>query len=188
MVAGALGMASCEGDQGEIGPKGDSADAEASTFGNIELTVSGVDLNGDQFTKVVDYKYLVDNYPTSIWYWGEGERYFNISRAYKIEAPDARVNWSDNQIEFIIKESNGGLSLIQASIRTQLIVNNTLVDYGWYHIYSSSNDVDNMVMSNYSFDEKTGALRFDFTYFTEESGSRVDFAGKVDAKVFKRDW
>ncbi|MBT1704667.1 collagen-like triple helix repeat-containing protein [Chryseosolibacter indicus] len=88
-------FSACEGDQGEPGPagaqgeqgtKGDKGDAgegfeDATSLGNIKVTVEGIDPKGNTFSKQLDFKYsLPDLDLSSVYFDGETEKGFNVAR------------------------------------------------------------------------------------------------------------
>lgn len=187
MVAVAIGFTSCEGDQGEIGPKGDPGDEEAASFGNIEVTISGVDANDEEYTAVLDFKYLPDNYPSSTWHPADGGgRYFSVSREFRIDATSfGRVNARGSTADLYLYEKDGKLELREGWLSARFVVRNAFIDFSTY-VDGAGDQIDNLVFSNYSFDEKTGALKFNFTYTEgDESSDSVRIDGKVDVKVYK---
>lgn len=200
MMALAIGFSACEGDQGEIGPKGDpgaqgeqgpageKGDAEATSFGAVVLTITGVDPKGNDFTEVVNYPYLPDNDPySSGWFVAPGtDLGFWIQRETKLSANTAgRVSASDYSVDLYVELVEDKLALNRFSFATTVIVGNA------YHMISASLDssapnAQDFVISNYAYNEATGALKFDFAYsYTDYSGNTVQLSGQVDVLVYE---
>jgi Collagen triple helix repeat (20 copies). len=208
MVAVSIGFTACEGDQGEIGPKGDPGakgdqgaqgpqgpkgdqgergDKEATSFGNVELTISGVDGRGNAYEEVLDFKYLLDEHPQYSYYYENNdlnEKYFYIGREYKISG----------------KTNAGGRDALSAMmLNVNLIEDELVLDYfGFSALFVSgssynqtgtdvdydSDNVDDFVISNYSFNQETGELSFDFTFNYEQFAEPVELTGKVNVLVY----
>lgn len=206
MVALAVGFTACEGDQGEIGPKGDpgaqgeqgipgeqgpkgeGGDIEAASFGNVQLTISGVDLKGQAYTEVVDYKYLPDNHlGYSSWYRNGAEKLsFEVMREHRVEAKDnGRSKAMGNVAELLVAQVDGELVLNRFMFQAMIIVGNAFVNVS-DHVDAIDTESENFVISNYSFNEETGALTFDFTYSFQDYGDNtVELSGKVNVKVYE---
>lgn len=211
MMVLAIAFTACEGDQGEIGPKGDpgskgdqglqgdkgdkgdqgapgqNGDAEAASFGNIEFTISGEDGDGETISKTLDFKYLPYNDPSySIWFEnGDGHKVFQIMREHKISAPtNGRPDDMGNMVGLSLVHDGTDLVLDQFQFGTMLIINNTL-GYINHHVSATDEGSENFVISDYSFNEETGALKFNFTYFFDDGdGGIVEISGKVDVLIY----
>lgn len=183
MVALAVVFTGCEGEEGKMGPSGD---AEAASFGSVVLTISGTDWKGNPYSEVLDFKYLgYELAGSSSWYRNDNGRSFSISRDYKIEAKSGgRQKSVATGVTINVSEVNGELVPDEFIMDATFIVGNALVDESVFML-SGDFDGENFVISNYTFDEKTGALKFDFTLFKEREGKRLEIAGKVDVKVYE---
>lgn len=183
MVATAVGITSCQ--DGEVGPKGEKGGAESTTFGNVELTISGVTSTGDSYSEVVDFKFLSGDDPyNSAWAWRDLDlREINLSREYIVEAkPDGRTN-AASDLTLNLYEIEGRITLDYFQFGATLIVGDTFERVGT-QVSFSDDDYDNFVMSNYSFNDRTGVIKFDFSYFWDAPEGRTNIAGKVNAKVY----
>jgi hypothetical protein len=208
MVALSIGFTACEGDQGEIGPKGDPGakgdqgaqgpqgekgdqgemgDKEAASFGNVELTISGTDTKGNAYEEVLDFKYLLDEHPEySYWYEDEdsGEKIFLIGREYKISGK-TNAGGRDvlSPLMLNVKLVDDELVLSYFGFSATFIVGSTYHQTGW-EVDSSSDGAEGFVISNYSFNEETGELSFDFTVTYDQFGEPVELTGKVNVLVY----
>ena len=211
MLVAAMGLTACEGDQGEIGPKGDpgskgdqgvqgekgakgdqgvpgqDGQSESASFGNVEFTVSGVDMYGEQYSEVLDFKYLPnDDVSGSYWYEnGDGEKVFRFGRQRKISAPtNGRPEVMDNIVEMAMVQVGDDLVLDYFSFGTVIIVKNSL-SHIHHYVESYDENAKNFAISNYSFDEATGALKFDFSYsYDDGDDENVEISGKVDVIIY----
>lgn len=211
MLVASMGLTACEGDQGEIGPKGEpgskgdqgvqgekggkgdqgvpgqDGNSESASFGNVEFTVSSVDEDGEEFSQVLDFKYLPYSDPSnSYWYEnGDGEKVFRFGRERKISAPtNGRADVMDNTVEMAMVQIGDDLVLDYFSFGTVIIVKNSL-SHIHHYVESYDENGKNFVISNYSFDEATGALKFDFTYsYADSNDESVEISGKVDVIVY----
>ena len=205
MVILAIGFTACEGDQGEIGPKGDAGaqgekgtqgeqgipgekgNTEGTSFGNIELTVSGVDMRDEAFTEVIDFKYLPYNDPShSIWYNdGNDNMTFSILREYKVAAKtNGRTQDMGNVVKLEFSKVGDDLVLDNFSYSTSIIVNNSLI-YVYDYVSGMEDDAENFIISGFSYNETTGALKFNFTYSYDDGEEQREFSGKVDVIVYE---
>jgi hypothetical protein len=215
MVVVAIGFTSCEGDQGEIGPKGDQGtqgekgtqgtqgvqgvqgaegvdgqhgDSEAASFGNIELTVTGVDIHGDDFTEVVDFKYLPYNdLYNSMWYVdGDDNKRFSIRREFKVAAKtNGRGQDSGNNADFNLSVVDGELVLENFYFSATVIAGNSMLSL-YDEVYSGNVEDRNFVITDYAYDEAKGTLKFNFTYsYTDYNDQPVTISGKVNVIVYE---
>lgn len=207
MLVIALGFTACEGDQGEIGPKGDpgaqgeqglegdqgpqgeKGDTEATSFGNVALTISGVDLHDEAFTEVVDFKYLPYNDAFgSSWYEHDedGNRTFRIQREYKIAAKaNGRSQDTGNTIELNLSQVGSDLVLNDFNFSATVIVGNSLVYVNTY-VNSTDDEGKNFIISDYSYDEANGTLKFNFTYsYIGYNDEPVELSGTVNVIAYE---
>lgn len=205
MLALAVGFTACEGDQGEVGPKGDSGAqgepgvpgaqgpqgepgaTESTSFGNVELTISGVDHEGEAYNEVLDFKYLAyDDVYSSVMHEYEGnKRSFHFSREYKPAAnPNAKTEASaNNRMSLDLNENDGvivpGHFFVEANILNGRKIINFYLTREQYELE------DTFTVTDFSYDEATGALKFNFIYSEEDgNGEILEIKGKVDVIVY----
>lgn len=198
LMALAVGFTSCEGDQSEIGPKGDQGEpgaqgpqgpqgepgsTEATSFGNVELTISALDYDGNAYTKVLDFKYLgVDDLSSSSTSkYDENRRGFYVGREYKPTAnPSAKVEASmGNMMGLSLMEIDGAARLDHLYIEVAFPNDRKIIRF--YFVREGYELEDKYSVSDYSYDEATGALKFNFIYTDEE----IEIKGKVDVIVYE---
>ncbi len=208
MMLLAIAFSACEGDQGEIGPKGDQGlqgekgdkgdqgdkgdpgkdgDLEAASFGNIEITVSGIDDAGAEFTEVLDYKYLIDHdLAASVWTKPNGEetadRMFVVAREYKPSVPtNSRAESRGNVAMMVFGIVDGEYVLEQFDLEAAFISNNSVK---WVS-YRADDDDGETIFSNFSFDESTGKLHFEFTSTgVDYKDDPIEITGVADVNVY----
>lgn len=209
MLALTIGFTACEGDQGEIGPKGDTGaqgepgvpgaqgpqgeagGTEATSFGNVELTVSGVRPNEDfsdviDFTEVIDYKYIVNSMPSSFVFGDSEEKQFYLLREFRVSAKEnARTQdyYDLNTLAFSFSEIDGEIEVDFLHFSATLIDQNTMFMVG--NEFESSELENDFEVTDYSYDETTGAVKFNFTYSYEEGDDTFEVSGKVNVTVYK---
>lgn len=201
MMALAVGFTACEGDQGEVGPKGDPGAqgepgaqgpqgpqgepgaTEATSFGNVELTISGRDYDEEAYTQVLDFKYLLDDnvYSSQTYVYGENKRNFYIGREYKAAAtPNAKVEASmGNMVSLNLTENDGVVTLGNFYIEANFL-NGRIIVY-FYFVREAYELEDKYSVTDFSYDEATGELKFNFIYTDEE----LEIKGKVDVIVYE---
>lgn len=195
MLAAAVGLTACEGDEGQIGPKGDKGDqglpgkdaeTESASFGNIEMTVSGTDYNGNSYSQLWDFKYLPYNdIYSSYWYEEDDYRAFYFGRERKISAPEnGRTKDMGNTAYITVKQIDGQFVLDRFSFGTTLLANNT-ISYIYHSVYGDEDNAENFIISNASFNESTNKLQFDFSYsYVDYDDNDVTITGKVNVIVY----
>lgn len=215
MVVLAIGFTACEGDQGEIGPigndgtqgeqgvpgdqggQGDQGDqgvagqdgsTEAQSFGNVALTVSGVDMHGDDFTEIVDFKYLPYNDAgNSVWYIdGNDNKHFYIRREFKVVAKtNGRPSSSGNTLDFSFSEVDGELVLDYSNFSANIITGNSLL-YINGEVDTEDMEDKGFTVTNYSYNAATGAVKFDFTYsYLGYNEEMIEISGNVNVIVYE---
>ncbi len=211
MLALTIGFTACEGDQGEIGPKGDTGAQgapgepgapgeqgprgeaggdEATSFGNVELTVSGVRPNADftemiDFTQVIDYKYIFNNTPISIVSGTDEEKHFYLIREFRVSAKgNARTqDFGGNILEIEISEIDGEVKVDHLAFSAFLIDQNEI--FFIQHGLDSDDTENSLEISDFSYNATTGALKLNFIYSYEEEDNTFEVSGKVDVIVYK---
>ena len=206
LFAFALTFVACEGDQGEPGPagaagaqgdKGDKGDAGAgldqtTDYGNITATVEGTipsEAGGD-FTFTQDFKFAPDN-ADGIWFsevWaGEGdERYFYVERYAGILEHDG------NYIEIRFTENNGTISNVQVYGDFPVKTSNFKffeLEFGDYDGYGYANEELSFTITNFSYDENTGVLSFDYSGSVNDNYNStyddITISGEADVIVYE---
>lgn len=205
MMILAIGFTACEGDQGEIGPKGDrglqgdkgakgdqgdkgevgdNGFVESTSFGNIELTVSGIDFEGAAYTEVLDFKYVPEDHSyASTWSESSGStaKNFGLYRVYKPAARTVgRSEDISNSMYFSFNEFEGILSLNEFEFSASFITGGAVNSVRDYISMTPA-----FVISDYSFNEETGELsvRFDYT-FKDSRNNDVEVSGVVNVIVY----
>lgn len=204
MMILAVGFTACEGDQGEIGPKGDpglqgdkgaegdkgdkgeagdNGFVESTSFGNVELTISGLDFKGAAYTEVLDFKYAEEHSYSSIWSQSSGStaKNFGLYRTYKPAAKTVgRTEDISNRMYFSFNEYEGNLSLNEFEFSAAFIAGGAINSVSDYISMSPA-----FVMTDYSFNEETGELRLNFSYtFKDSRNNDVEVSGVVNAIVY----
>lgn len=198
MMALAVGFTACEGDQGEVGPKGDSGAqgepgaqgpqgepgaTEATSFGNVELTISALDYDEEAYTQVLDFKYLSDDnvYSSQTYIYGENKRNFYIGREYKAAAnPNAKVEASSgNTMGLNLAVRDGVVTFDYFYVEANFPKGRKIISF--YFVGEAYELEDKYSVTDFSYDEATGALKFNFIY-TDEA---LEIKGKVDVIVYE---
>lgn len=198
MLALAVGFTACEGDQGEIGPKGDPGAqgepgalgpqgepgaTEATSFGSVELTISGVDYDGETYSQVLDFKYLADDdiYSSHMYeYEGTDKRHFHVRREYKPKAnPNAKTEAiSGNRMSLSLSEHEGVIAPGNFYVEAQILHGRKIINF--FFAGETYELEDTFTVTDFSYDDATGALKLNFIYSKDE----LEIKGKVDVIVY----
>lgn len=217
-----LFLANCEGEDGAVGPDGengvnatdgtngtDGSNGENAVgydemikYGNIHLTITGEDPNGNAFTDAKIFKFTAQDAE-----YNSYDQYENTAQFYPtrfLSIPGEKYQQSTASFNLIVDnlgDENESLRRFSFNINQYFVLTEDLNTFGVHYRnfpplnLPFDNDapnpygIKNLSIINYSFNDETNNLKFSFSYSvdgdTNSTGKEITITGEVDVIVFK---
>lgn len=185
-------MLSCSGEDGKDG----EGFADLTKYGSISISLDGTRPDNTPFTKSEVFRFtsVADIYDYNSMYRSGDDLEFNVARF--ISAPDD--TYQETYVEFYLEVSDAGLATESVSLENFRINEYAVIgnDYtyflldDYYRLYDPvTYGISNLTVTNYSFDDATNRLRFDYSFVVDgdynDSDNDLTVTGTVDVNVLE---
>jgi hypothetical protein len=174
LVTFAFGFVSCDDDDVKV-----LGLNKAAQYGNIKVTFEGTRPDGEPFEASKNFKYMAEDGPYSSEVEFDDLLEFNVTRWYGAVDDYSNYNYADLELEV----NNGDVEDTEFYVTTSII---STSDNTFFYIddyfYPTGDDI-----TDYSFNEDTGKLKYKFTTTSSENstGSDLTITVEVDVTVFE---